>query len=25
VTPDANAGEDFSLSFLVERAGPEDR
>lgn len=25
VTPDANAGEDFSLSFLVERAVPEDR
>jgi general secretion pathway protein L len=25
VTPDANAGEDFSLSFQIERAAPEDR
>jgi general secretion pathway protein L len=25
VTPDADAGEDFSLSFLVEQAVPEDR
>jgi general secretion pathway protein L len=25
VTPDANAGENFSLSFLVERSTPENR